>query len=119
MKPKKPWEGAKGRKKNKSGDIPKRFTLPATVLEEIRKAAAVYRSRGRVVQVAAELLTRMDPPSAPDPSLGSVRNMTYRIPRRTVDLIEEVAKTNYSDDRAQEFTAGITRRRRPVPPRTD
>ena len=67
MKPQKPWEGPKRKKKSKSGDISKRYTLPAAAVEAIREAAAEYRSRGRVVQVAAELLTRMDPP----PSAGT------------------------------------------------
>ena len=75
-------------------------------MEAIREAAAEYRSRGRVVQVAAELLTRMDPPPSPEP-LGEMRRMTYRIPQRTVDLIEELAQTSYNNDRAQVFAAGI------------
>jgi hypothetical protein len=107
MKPQKPWEGPKRKKKNKSGDISKRYTLPAAAVEAIREAAAEYRSRGRVVQVAAELLTRMDPPPVPDPALGEMRRMTYRIPQRTVDLIEELARTSYNNDRAQVFAAGI------------
>jgi len=107
MKPKKPWEGAKGKKKNKSGDISKRYTLPAEVVEAIRQSSAEYRSRGRVVQVAAELLTRMDPPPAPEQALGEMQRMTYRIPQRTVDLIEELARTSYNNDRAQVFAAGI------------
>ena len=112
MKAQKPWEGTKGKKKRKSGkpdsgDVSKRYTLPAAAIEAIREVAAEYRSRGRVVQVAAELLTRMDPPPAPDPAPGEMRRMTYRIPRRTVDIIEELAKTNYNNDRAQVFAAGI------------
>ena len=106
MKPQKPWDGAKRKKKNKSGDISKRYTLPAAAVEAIREAAAEYRSRGRVVQVAAELLTRMDPPPSPEPALGEMQRMTYRIPRRTVDLIEELARTSYNDDRAKIFAAG-------------
>ena len=107
MKPQKPWDGAKRKKKNKPGDISKRYTLPAAAVEAIREAAAEYRSRGRVVQVAAELLTRMDPPPTPDPALGEMQRMTYRIPQRTVDLIEELARTSYNNDRAQVFAAGI------------
>jgi hypothetical protein len=107
MKPQKPWEGPKRKKKSKSGDISKRYTLPATTVEAIREAAAEYRSRGRVVQVAAELLTRMDPPPTPDPALGEMQRMTYRIPQRTVDLIEELARTSYNNDRAQVFAAGV------------
>ena len=57
MKPQKPWESQKRKKKNKAGDISKRYTLPAAAVEAIREAAGEYRSRGRVVQVAAELLS--------------------------------------------------------------
>ena len=59
------------------------------------------------MQVAAELLTRMDPPPTPEPALGEMQRMTYRIPQRTVDLIEELAGTSYNNDRAQVFAAGI------------
>jgi hypothetical protein len=109
---KKPWQGAKVEKKKKagkpgSGDVSKRYTLSSTAVEAIKEISGEYRSRGRVVQVAAELLTRMDPPPAPDPALGEMRRMTYRIPRRTVDLIEELARTSYNNDRAQVFAAGI------------
>ena len=107
MKPQKPWEGPKGTKKNKSGDISKRYTLPVAAVEAIREAAGEYRSRGRVVQVAAELLTRMDPPPTPEQELGEMQRMTYRIPQRTVDLIEELARTSYNNDRAQVFAAGV------------
>ena len=112
MKNAKPWEGPKNKKKKKSGkpgpsDVSKRYTLPAAAVDAIREAAAEYRSRGRVVQVAAELLTRMDPPPAPDPEPGEMRRMTYRIPQRTVDIIEELAKSSYNNDRAQVFAAGV------------
>jgi hypothetical protein len=107
MKPQKPWDGPKRKKKSKPGDISKRYTLPAAAVEAIREAAAEYRSRGRVVQVATELLTRMDPPPTPEPALGEMQRMTYRIPQRTVDLIEELAKTSYDNDRAQVFAAGV------------
>ena len=112
MKDAKPWERPKNKKRRKPAkpgpaDVSKRYTLPASAVEAIREAAAQYRSRGRVVQVAAELLTRMDPPPAPDPEPGEMRRMTYRIPQRTVDILEELAKSNYDNDRAQVFAAGV------------
>jgi len=115
MKDAKPWDRPKSKKGKKPGkpgtsgsrDVSKRYTLPASAVEAIRNAAAEYRSRGRVVQVAAELLTRMDPPPAPDPEPGEMQRMTYRIPQRTVDIIEELAKSNYNNDRAQVFAAGV------------
>jgi hypothetical protein len=111
MRSQKPWEDEKNKKKKPgkpaSGDVSKRYTLPASAVEAIKEAAAAYRSRGRVVQVAAELLTRMDPPPSPDPEPGPMQRMTYRIPQRTVDIIEELAKTSYNNDRAQVFAAGV------------
>ena len=112
MKAAKPWEGPKSKKRGKPekpgpADVSKRYTLPAAAVEAILEAAAEYRSRGRVVQVAAELLTRMDTPPAPDPEPGEMRRMTYRIPQRTVDIIEELAKSSYNNDRAQVFAAGV------------
>jgi hypothetical protein len=112
MKDAKPWDRPKNKKHKKPGtsgakDVSKRYTLPASAVEAIRNAAAEYRSRGRVVQVAAELLARMDPPPAPDPEPGEMQRMTYRIPQRTVDIIEELAKSNYNNDRAQVFAAGV------------
>jgi hypothetical protein len=70
MKSQKPWESPKGKKKGKSGkpgsgDVSKRYTLPAAAVEAIKEAAAEYRSRGRVVQVAAELPHPHGPSSRP------------------------------------------------------
>jgi len=112
MKAAKPWERPKSKKRGNPGkpgpgDVSKRYTLPVAAVEAIREAAAEYRSRGRVVQVAVELLARMDPPPAPDPEPGEMRRMTYRIPQRTVDIIEELSKPNYNTDRAQGFTARV------------
>ena len=82
-------------------------SLPLSVVEEIRKAAPDYRSHGRVLQVATELLVRMDPLPAPDPEPGEKTRMTYRIPQRTANIIEELAKANYNNDRSQVFSACV------------
>ena len=112
MKASKPWERAKSKKKKKSqksgpSNVSKRYSLPLSVVEEIRKAAPDYRSHGRVLQVATELLVRMDPLPAPDPEPGEKTRMTYRIPQRTANIIEELAKANYHNDRSQVFSACV------------
>jgi len=112
MKALKPWERPKSRKKKKSkkpspSDVSKRYSLPLSVVEEIKKVAPDYRSQGRVLQVATELLVRMDPLPAPDPEPGEKTRMTYRIPQRTANIIEELAKSSYNNDRSQVFSACV------------
>ena len=112
MKPSKPWERPKSKRKKKpkkSGpsDVSKRYTLPESVVQAIKKAAAEYRTQGRVLQIATELLVRMDPLPAPDPEPGENARMTYRIPQRTANIIDELAKSNYNNDRSQVFSACI------------
>ena len=115
MKASKPGERPKSKKSKqkkksqKSGpsDVSKRYSLPLSMVEEIRKAAPDYRSQGRVLQVATELLVRMDPVPAPDPEPGEKTRMTYRIPQHTVNIIEELAKANYNNDRSQVFSACV------------
>jgi hypothetical protein len=110
MKASKPWEQLKRRKKKKPrnagpSDVSKRYSLPRWVVEEIKKVAPEYRSKGRLLQVGMELLVRMDSLPAPDPEPIEMTRMTYRIPHRTAYIIEDLAKTNYNDDRAQVFSA--------------
>ncbi|HEV2961572.1 MAG TPA: hypothetical protein VG649_07090 [Candidatus Angelobacter sp.] len=112
MKPLKPWERPKSKKKKKPkkrgpADVSKRYTLPASVVQEIKRAAAEYRTQGRLLQIATELLIRMDPLPAPDPEPGENTRMTYRITQRTANIIDELAKSNYNGDRSQVFSACI------------
>jgi hypothetical protein len=112
MKGSKPWEQPKGKKKKKPkkpgpSDVSKRYTLPLAVVQEIKKAAVEYRTQGRVLQIATELLVRMDPLPPPDPEPGENTRMTYRIPHRTANIIEELAKSNYNNDRSQVFSACV------------
>jgi hypothetical protein len=64
MKAPRPWEQSRSTKKKKpamSGpaDVSRRYSLPLSMMQEIKKAAPLYRSRGRVLQVATELLVRI------------------------------------------------------------
>ena len=48
---------------------------------------------------------KVSPP--PDPEPGESTRMTYRIPKRTANIIDELAKSNYNNDRSQVFSACI------------
>ena len=80
------------------GTEPKSYTLPISVVLEIRKAAVIYGSQGRALQVGSEILTRMTkrlsvPPAKP----SSLMRMTYKLAPRTIALIEQLAETTYED----------------------
>jgi len=76
------------------GTKPKSYTLPLSVVLDIRKAAAMYGSQGRAVQVGSEILTRMTRRlSVPQPA--SLMRMTYKLAPRTIELIEELSVTTY------------------------
>lgn len=112
MKSLKPWEQLKSKKKKKPkkrgpADVSKRYTLPAAVVQEIKRAALEYRTQGRLLQIATELLVRMDPLPPPDPEPGESTRMTYRIPQRTANIIDELAQSHYNGDRSQVFSACI------------
>jgi hypothetical protein len=95
-KPQKPAPRRRGQ-----GDIepttPKSYTLPFSVLLEIRQMAAEYGSQGRALQVASEILLRMKKPPRPGPPVDPnlMVRMTYKLPPRTIQVIDELARTQY------------------------
>jgi hypothetical protein len=94
------------------GDIepttPKSYTIPFPVLLEIRQLAPEYGSQGRAIQVASELLLRMKkPPNAGPPMDPKMMvRMTYKLPPRTIKVIDELAHTQY-DSAAEVITASM------------
>jgi hypothetical protein len=99
------------RPKRKPSDeltIAKRYTsIPASAVEEIQRAAKIYGSQGRALQVATEILIRMKkrPLAAVDTGSGMASH-TYKLVPRTVELIDELANTVY-EGRYQVFAACI------------
>jgi hypothetical protein len=80
------------------GTEPKTYKLPLAVILEIRKAASLYGSQGRAVQVGSEILVRMARPLlVPQPNPDSIRRMTYKLAPRTIDVIQRLAETAYAD----------------------
>src|SRR5215469_24298 len=78
--------------------VPKSYTLPVPVFVQIREAAAIYGSQGRAIQVGSEILSRLKKPLPVEPpNPDSLTRMTYKLSPRTVELIEELAETDYQD----------------------
>jgi hypothetical protein len=80
------------------GTEPKTYKLSLQVILDVRKAATVYGSQGRALQVGSEILVRMTKPlqvPAPDPE--SIRRMTYKLSPRTIQVIKQLSETSYDD----------------------
>jgi hypothetical protein len=88
--------------------IPKSYTLPFPVILELRRAAKEYGSQGRALQVGSELAIRLRKlPSVGKPDREMLMRMTYKLPPRTVQLIEEIARTQYDGDAGQAIAACV------------
>jgi hypothetical protein len=80
------------------GTEPKTYNLPLSVILEIRKAASLYGSQGRAVQVGSELLVRLAKPlSVPQPDPASIRRRTYKLAPRTIEVIKKLAESEYEN----------------------
>lgn len=77
---------------------PKTYELPFDVILEIRKAASIYGSQGRAVQVGSELLARLPKPiSVPVPNPASIKRRTYKLAPRTIEVIKQLSETAYEN----------------------
>ena len=75
---------------------PKSYTVPFSAIVELRQAVREYGSQGRALQVATELAIRMrKPPAIDEPRPEELIRMTYKLLPRTIQLIDELAKTEY------------------------
>lgn len=80
------------------GTQPKTYELSLDVILEIRKAASIYGSQGRAVQVGSEILARLPSPiSVPEPDPASIKRRTYKLSPRTIELIQQLAETDYEN----------------------
>lgn len=78
--------------------VPKSYTLPFNAILELRRAAADYGSQGRALQVGSEIAIRMKrPPAVGEPDPDTLMRMTYKLPPRTIQVIDELAKTEYGN----------------------
>jgi len=83
-------------------DIPptqsRKYVIPLPVVVQIRKAAPLYGSQGRALQVATELMIRMKKPLRLQPEKSKMIRMTYKLLPRTIELIAKMAGTMYEDE---------------------
>lgn len=85
-----------------------KYTIPAETVREIRKAAPIYGSQGRALQVATEMLIRMEHTPPPEPPKGrspSLVRVSMRLHKRTFELIRKLSEIKYNDDPAQVIKA--------------
>lgn len=88
--------------------IAKRFPVAASTAAEIKKLAPTFGSLGRALQVATEILIRMeDLPRPEPPQQAESHYATYRVHTRTAEIIEKLAATQYGNDRRQVFAACV------------
>ena len=117
MTPRKPKSGKKGTlpkltpRRRGQGDIeptiPKSYTLSYFTILELRRLAPEYGSQGRALQVATEITSRLrKPPAISRPNPDELMRMTYKLPPRTIRVIDELAHTHY-EDAGQAITASL------------
>ena len=85
-----------------------KFTIPVETAKEIKQAAPIYGSQGRALQVATEMLIRMENTPAPEPAKHNsptLVRVSMRLHKRTHELIGKLSKSKYNGDPAQVIQA--------------
>jgi hypothetical protein len=97
-----------GRAGDSASVVVTKYTVPADTAKEIKKAGPVYGSQGRAVQVATEMLIRMQklPEAEPAPPPVVVR-ISLRLHKRTYELIRGLSRLKYNDDPGQVISACV------------
>jgi len=97
-----------GKKRDSASVVVTKYTVDEQTAREIRKAGPVYGSQGRALQIATEMLIRMEEPPAaqPLPAKPSVR-VSMRVHKRTHVLIHDLARAKYNDDPGQVIAACV------------
>src|SRR4051794_28626252 len=93
---------------------PKRYYVPRYVISSIKEIAPPYGSQGRMIQVRAEILDRMQYHPIPlNPNLKRNKEgaeelvgMTYKLLPRTIEIIEKF--TSQYKNRAEVFEVIVT-----------
>jgi hypothetical protein len=81
-----------------------KYTIPLETAKEIKKAGPIYGSQGRALQVATEMLIRMDvapPPEPPKRQPPTLVRVSMRLHKRTYELIQSLSKKRYNDNSGQ------------------
>jgi hypothetical protein len=106
------WEQKKGIRKG--GDSKKvvvtKYTVTVGTAKAIKKAGPTYGSQGRALQVATEMLIRMENPPEPDPASEAPRDVvrvSMRVHKRTYTLVRELSEMKYGHDTGQVIEACV------------
>ncbi len=103
------WKRQKriGRAGDSASVVVTKYTVPPETAKEIKKAGPVYGSQGRAVQVATEMLIRMQKvPEAEPPPPAAVR-ISLRLHKRTYELIRGLSRLKYGGDPGQVISACV------------
>jgi hypothetical protein len=95
----KPGGGQFGKRVAEKETVPKRYYVPRYVISSIKEIAPPYGSQGRMIQVGAEIMSRMQYHPIPvNPNLKRNKEgaeelvgMTYKLLPRTIEIIEKYA----------------------------
>jgi hypothetical protein len=104
------WKRKKGiRKGGDSADVViTKYTITVGTAQAIKKAAPTYGSQGRALQVATEMLIRMENPPAPDAEpeqLPDFVRVSMRLRKRTYQLIRKLSELKYDHDSGKVIAA--------------
>jgi hypothetical protein len=85
------------RLKDESRNVAKRYKLPEAALEIIERAGKIHGQQSRAIQVAVELLWHKVGWAVPNNAMSAildspVTGKTYKLPPRTVSLIEALSR---------------------------
>lgn len=104
----KDWKQRKGiRASGDSGDVViTKYTVTVDTAKAIKKSVPTYGSQGRALQVATEMMIRMEDPPAPEAADEDtpVVRVSVRLHRRTYELIRELSE-KYGDNPGQVIAA--------------
>ena len=104
------WKRKKGIRKGGDSDevVITKYTISVDTARAIKKAVPTYGSQGRALQVATEMLIRMEDPPEPEPPAKDepVVRVSVRLRKRTYELIRQLSG-KYGDDTGQVIAACV------------
>jgi len=96
------WKRQKGigKTRNSPSMVAKRYTMHAAAAEQLKRVASSFGSQGRAIQVATEILSRMEAPPVAEVKVREMTRTTFRLHNSTAELIEALSRKLYDNDRA-------------------
>ena len=107
----KDWKQKKGIRKGGDSDdvVITKYTITLDTARAIKKSVPTYGSQGRALQVATEMLIRMEDPPAPEPQAENEETVrvSVRLRKRTHKLIRQLSELKYGHDTGQVIAACV------------